>query len=320
MSFNRFIIGPGALVTTHEQTRAGFLSIALEKNRLGDPYVQNAYAFRAMASAAKRPEELLDMEEVRPFLIAASGLSDKSLNYLDETDRTIAIQELIENFLKPAGEKFLDEAIYRYLLIKGDSVGGSMRNRIGALGKEKLTRSLLSTMHVRGIRYMWTSNFSSTVWNCMPEQESDGVGIEGNIKALSWENVKGPRTVAFDLKLPIVTKNIDITVFDVSWREVQKGKIVNRPERILMCGELKSGIDPAGADEHWKTGNSALERIRTSFSRKGLSVKTSFVGAAIENSMAEEIFEQLTEGKMDNAANLNNPEQLTEYCNWVLDL
>ena len=154
----------------------------------------------------------------------------------------------------------------------------------------------------------------------MPEQESDGAGIETNIKALSWENAKGPRTVTFDLKLPLVTKNIDITLFDVSWREVQKGKIVNQPERILMCGELKSGIDPAGADEHWKTGNSALERIRTAFSRNGLSVKTSFVGAAIENSMAEEIFEQLTEGKMDNAANLNNSEQLTEYCNWVLDL
>ena len=24
-----------------------------------------------------------------------------------------------------------------------------------------------------------------------------------------------------------------------------------------MLGELKGGIDPAGADEHWKTGNAA---------------------------------------------------------------
>ena len=32
-----------------------------------------------------------------------------------------------------------------------------------------------------------------------------------------------------------------------------------------MFGELKGGIDPAGADEHWKTGNSALVRIRKAF-------------------------------------------------------
>lgn len=35
--FNRYITKPEDLVTTHEQTRAGFLSIALEKNMVGDP-------------------------------------------------------------------------------------------------------------------------------------------------------------------------------------------------------------------------------------------------------------------------------------------
>lgn len=56
-----------------------------------------------------------------------------------------------------------------------------------------------------------------------------------------------------------------------------------------MLGELKGGIDPAGADEHWKTANTALDRIRNSFANVGYSVKTSFVGAAIANAMAVEI-------------------------------
>ncbi|MBQ9409925.1 MAG: hypothetical protein IJU28_11130, partial [Clostridia bacterium] len=39
MAFNKYITRASDLVTSHEQTRAGFLRIALEKNRLGDPYV-----------------------------------------------------------------------------------------------------------------------------------------------------------------------------------------------------------------------------------------------------------------------------------------
>jgi type II restriction enzyme len=35
--------------------------------------------------------------------------------------------------------------------------------------------------------------------------------------------------------------------------------------RHISCGELKGGIDPAGADEHWKTAVSAFRRITTSF-------------------------------------------------------
>ena len=40
MSFNKFITCAEDLVTTHEATRAGFLGIALEKNRVSDPFVK----------------------------------------------------------------------------------------------------------------------------------------------------------------------------------------------------------------------------------------------------------------------------------------
>ena len=51
---NKFITSAESLVTTHEQTRAGFLAIALEKNRVGDPYVKQALAFKAMGGAHDR--------------------------------------------------------------------------------------------------------------------------------------------------------------------------------------------------------------------------------------------------------------------------
>ena len=50
------------------------------------------------------------------------------------------------------------------------------------------------------------------------------------------------------------------------------------------------------------------------------SIPTSFIGAAIEPTMAKEIFEQLENGTLANAANLTKNNQLIEYCNWLIEL
>lgn len=316
--FNKFITCPNDLVTTHEQTRAGFLSIALEKNMVGDPYVKRALAFKTMVSGTTGPDDFLDMPEVRPFVLTASGLSDKAMNYLDEDDKTLAIKELIENFLKPAGENYIDETIYRYLLVKGDAMGGTMRNRIGALGQEKLIRALLSSMNVQGITYKWLSNESKkSSWK---DKEEDDAGIEKTMKAIYWKNKNGSRVFAFNLNIPVVGKNVDLCLFDCDTDEYDYGTIVKATNKVIMLGELKGGIDPAGADEHWKTANTALDRIRNAFTGVNLPIKTSFVGAAIENAMSQEIFDQLNNATMTNAANLTNNNQLIEYCNWLLKL
>lgn len=139
-----------SLLTTHEQTRAGFIAFALEKNRRSTPFIEEAKAFRILASKAKRAEDLLDMDEIRSPLLTASGLSDKALNYFTEEDKAKAIQELIDNFLKPAGDKFVEEAVYRFLLVRGDSLGGKMRNIVGALAQQKFVRCFISTLSVMG--------------------------------------------------------------------------------------------------------------------------------------------------------------------------
>ena len=270
-----------------------------------------------MVSHTRSAEELLTIPQVRPFLVTAAGLSEKSLSYLNENDCTMAIQELIEKFLKPAGSAYIDEVIFRYLLIKGDAVGGTMRNRIGVLGQEKLIRAIFSSMSVRGITGEKISS-ETKMWSTI---YTDIVGVESNVKALNWFNSFGERLLLFNAKIPIVNKNVDICLFSGSVADYDNGRIVQRNERALMFGELKGGIDPAGADEHWKTGNSALNRIRDSFRNAGyLAMKTSFIGAAIERSMAEEIYAQLKSGVLTNAANLTNINQLIQYCNWLIEL
>lgn len=163
------------LVTSRQETRTGFIEFALEKNKRSKPYIENAKAFRHFASKATKPSDLVQIKEIREPLLAASGLSDKSRQYFTEEDKVIAINELIKNFLEPAGDDFVEEVVYRYLLIKGDSLGGSMRNAIGAFAQQKLIRSLLSVMSGMGIDYSWLSA-EKKIWRKKPYKKQSAWG------------------------------------------------------------------------------------------------------------------------------------------------
>lgn len=119
----------------------------------------------------------------------------------------------------------------------------------------------------------------------------------------------------FDKTPPFINKNIDVILLHVA-----SGSTValNSPNSYLACGELKGGIDPAGADEHWKTAKSALDRIRGAF--KDPPPRLFFVGAAIEAAMAVEILLQLHSGELDHAANLTSPAQLSDLASWLVSL
>ena len=313
---NTCIQSANDLITSHEAIRAVFLKIALEKNRLSSPYVSEANVFKEMAKSISSPNDFLKKDDFRPFLISASGLSEKSLKFLNENDKTEAIKNLIDKFLIPAGEQFIDEVVYRYLLVKGDALGGQIRNRVGSLGEEVFLRKIISYMNVKGIEYYWLEGRKQGEWISKSEHDLE---IERNLKALYWKNSKGDRVLALNLTLPIVGKNIDLCLFDSDMNEFSGGNIRNSPQKGIMFGELKGGYDPAGADEHWKTANTALSRIRNKF-EKEYSIHTSFVGAAIEKAMAEEIFMQLQSGTLSNCANLTKENQMVEYVKWLLEL
>lgn len=301
------------LITSRDETRAGFIQFALEKNRRSTPYIEEAKAFKVFASKANSPEELLNIKEIRSPLLTASGLSDKALNYFTEQDKIQAIKELIEKFLKPAGKNFVEEAVYRYLLIRGDSLGGSMRNVVGALAQQKLIRTIISCINILNIPYVWLDANNKKEWKQKPE---DDYQIENTLKAISWEYKGKSKILTFNLNIPTVRNNVDICLFKAKLEEFFD--ILSHPEKSIMFGELKGGIDPAGADEHWKTGNTALERIRTAFSKIDIPVQTIFIGAAIEIKMAQEIFAQLKNETLTNAANLTKDDQLIELCNWII--
>ena len=129
-------------------------------------------------------------------------------------------------------------------------------------------------------------NESAKKW--IPSTEKyDEIEIE-NVKGLSWKKSnKETRILFFNMTVPIIRNNIDIVVLKNSHENTLK-EIIKIPDNYIALGELKAGINPAGADEHWKTAKTAIDRIIAAFSKNGHKPYVFYVGAAIENKMASE--------------------------------
>jgi hypothetical protein len=303
------------LQTTHEAIRAGFVALALEKNRRATPFVAQARALKTAASQAKSPLDLLKINDIQAGLLTAAGVSDKAANHLEESDKREAVLGLIENFLQPAGASFVEELVFRFLLTRGDTLGGSMRNVGGFMAQCKLTRSIIAHLKLAGKAYRWWHSESSE-WANMPENDA---GIEIHLRGLEWKKNRQPRTLIYNLNVPIVRNNIDLCLFNCT-SEALGADIFKTGSAYVALGELKGGIDPAGADEHWKTGRTALNRIHEAFGKLKLKPHTFFIGAAIERKMASEIWDLLHTSVLENAANLTDEDQMASVARWLCSI
>ena len=304
-----------SLETTYEAIRAGFVALALEKNRRATPFVAQARALKTAASKAKSPASLLRIPEIQPALLTAAGVSDKAINHLQGSDKREAVEGLIKNFLEPAGANFVEELVFRFLLTRGDTLGGSMRNIGGFMAQKKLTRSIIAYLKLVGIQYQWLHSETSS-WAELPQEDAD---IELLLRGLSWNKGKGPRTLLYNVTVPFFKNNVDLSLFNCAAKDLTR-EIVKTPSAYIALGELKGGIDPAGADEHWKTARTSLDRIYEAFAKQKLKPHTFFIGAAIEAKMAKEIWKMLKQGNLENAANLTNEDQITSLTSWLCSL
>jgi hypothetical protein len=311
LPYRRHLSSSSDLETTYEDTRAGFVALALEKNHRATPFVGEARALRDAASEAITPADLLHIRGIEEPLLTAAGVSDKAASYLQPEDKTAAIKNLIENYLEKAGKKFIEELVFRFLLIRGDTLGGSMRNIGGFLAQKKLTRAILSTLKVAGIPHYWQA-VNTRDW----QPNDDNPNIEVSLRKLYWQSRRKQRTLIYNLTVPLVKNNVDLCLFNASPDNLDETDSTS----YIALGELKGGIDPAGADEHWKTARSALERIRKSFARVKQTPHAFFIGAAIEKKMATELWEDLQQGTLSNAANLNDDMQLASISRWLCNL
>lgn len=292
------ITSPGDLVTSHAVTVQGFLEQASKKNRLAAEYIEEGRRLTRRLERIGNINDLMEIPEIQGDLMFAACLSKKAKNHLSEQELKSILQKVLENIASDPGNSWREEIVYRYLLIRGDSFGGSMRNLTGASAGKRFSEALISVLDEKSIQYSVKRSASNP----------------GKISALEWEG----RKLVFDRTSPITHKNIDVILLDTSTKRASLKERLATGDDYVTCGELKGGIDPAGADEHWKTANTALNRIRSALS--AASPKLFFIGAAIEDAMAREIFEQLQNGQLDQAANFTIPEQVKHLVAWLVEL
>jgi type II restriction enzyme len=283
------------LQTTKQATVDGFTWQAVEKSNRASEYTKVAKHFRSKAPAINSHTDFRTDPLLYKFAVAACALSQKSLNHLSDQAITDIFKKLID-LARLQNEDYLIELEGRYFLTCGDSLGGSMRNVIGQAAQVKLTDLLLQQANAHHKRTELLKNTSKKI-----------VGI-----------IWGQRTIIFDKKPKFINKSVDLILLKGAHRDISRA--IEDPSLYLLAGELKGGIDPAGADEHWKTARSALDRISEAFQNKKLAPPTLvFIGAAIEAAMAVEIYSRIADGVF-YAANLTKKDQLDEVVDYIVKL
>lgn len=284
---------PEDLITTIPNRIEGFSWQASQKLEKADPYLELAdYAIENL-------HKIHDVESLRKdnlltsFIIAACMLSRKSLVHLNESMQNEIIEELID-FSKLDDIRYVEQLERRFFLTCGDSLGGSMRNAVGQNAQQLLSKQIIDRLISLGY-------------------EPKLIYKHEKLTGITWDD----KRISFDQKPKFIGKSVDFIV--VKGESARVGSLEN-PKDYLCCGELKGGIDPAGADEHWKTAKSALDRIKNVFINKNLSSpKLIFIGAAIEFAMSYEIFQLLEDGWLAGAANILKEEQLHEVIDIIID-
>ncbi len=285
------------IITSHQAVRDGFLSQALAKTAKAEPYIGQAKRLREFLKQTDSIETAVRLPSIRVDLLAAAGFSDKAQSHLTDEELTASLQRVVGQIAEGYPDEWRQELLYRFLLTRGDSLGGSMRNYTGALAGRQLAEALLAALNEQAVTY--------SVRHASKNPEK--------IQAVAWPN----RALLFDRKCPFVGNNIDAILLDTSSGHAETQCFIDQA-CYLACGELKGGIDPAGADEHWKTADTALRRIRDAFTEN--RPELFFVGAAIETTMANQIFAQLEDGRLAYAANPTVPEQVADLAIWLCGL
>jgi len=318
---NNYVRKASDLVSTLESQRNGFLEYALRKSKESIPYIDKAKSLKIILEQhTKSPKDILKLKGEKEECYQAAGVSIKAKKYLSEKDLNDILLEFIKEFLEPAGSQYIDELIYRYLLTLGDALGGRMRNLVGSMANEKFTRFIISQIQISNFKFDFYTK-STKSW--LPSKEYS-IDIVPKIRSIRWTLKNGnQRQLIYNLTVPIVKKNIDLVLLNSHCEKLNGSefkKVIKDPKSYKALGELKGGIDPAGADEHWKTANTALSRVRENFNKHGIKIPLVFIGAAIEKSMSKEIFSQYSTGKLANCANLIVENQLISLCNWLVKL
>src|SRR3989339_1796721 len=124
----KYIKSAADLITSHTATHKGFLLQAIQKIEKSEPYIKRAIQFRNELTKCKGIDDLLKLAFFKEEMLTSVGFSTKAMQHVESQEITDLLKKTLEIILKKHEKDFREEILFRYLLIKGDALGGEMRN------------------------------------------------------------------------------------------------------------------------------------------------------------------------------------------------
>ena len=180
------------------------------------------------------------------------------------------------------------------------------------LAERKLTLAIMSTLSIAGIQYRWRDRWSSE-WLKI---QKDLWNVAQRATGFSWQKENKTRTLIYDVPIPLIGRTVDLCLFDASPKSLDPSD----SKSYIAFGKYDGEMEAAAATKNWKIARAELTQIRSVFSLLKCKTQTFFVGAAIKEKMALELWYELQQGALSNAANLNDDMQLASISRWLCNL
>ena len=339
--YNQHLANGHALITTQAAKQAGSVAAMLERRRLADEYTRDARTLHVKAERAMCPQDLVGMRDIRAAFLMAAGISSRDAADIDDADRYHILHEYVTNVFEPVGDKFVADLVSRFLLACSGALDEKTRKAGTLWVLRRFSQYIVSEFHISGRECHWLAGYDNR-WKSLADLHDDSLD---HVRAFAWNTDGSPRILAYNHFVGLIRtdeesdgtdeadkegrpatsdKNVDLCLLNWTPDEysarTQRLRIVKDAQRYIALGELKGGIDPAGADEHWKTASAHLVRIRRSFLGLQAQPYLFFIGNAIEASMASEIWGMLESGELNNAANMTDERQAVSLVAWLCSL
>lgn len=285
------------LITHDKYVIAGCKWQAKKKSELTSSILKYSFEAKRLLRKIKNDDDIVKKIIETPvlfdFIIGATMLSQKSLQHFSKSELKKYIESNI-NFERINEQNYLNELERYYLMSSGESIGGKIRNIVGKKGNDIFIEYIKE--------YFNNNNISYTIFE-----------KNNNIQKIYTNKL----VIIFNKKPNFIGKSVDFMVL----KKYKDGSYnIEDHNQYISAGELKSGIDPAGADEHWKTAATALKRIHQGFLKKGIdSPNIFFIGGAISKNMSNEIICNIENNKLKYAANLNYKKQMQDIVHHLLN-
>lgn len=219
------------LVTAREATCQGFLDQAKVKTEKASVYIENAMDYWEELKRTATIFDVLDNPRLQEGLIATAGVSAKARNYLTGEDIRRILSGIIDGIPEDRRIVFREELFYRYLLTKGGTLDGEMRNYAGAHAARGFVVALLDALQTSQDPSLWFKDLKDSIK--LPEARL--LAESRKVQKIAWHN----RVLLFDKKPAIIDKNVDMILLD-AFASRADTSLLREHNSYLACGELKN--------------------------------------------------------------------------------